>query len=81
MNQSLVNEIKLFNNSMIPLKDYSFLVKELRQKTDNYINLKLMQLNKMLYDKEISKEEFKQLAVITEYERQKYNNLINRKKF
>ena len=81
MNQMLVNEIKIFNNSMIPLKDYSFLVKELRQKTDNYINLKILQLNKMLYEKEISKEEFNQLAVITEYERQKYNNLIDRKKF
>ena len=81
MNQCLVNEIKTFNNSMIPLKDYSFLVRELRNKTDNYINLKLLQLHKMLYDKEISKEEFRQLAVITEYERQKYNNLINRKKF
>lgn len=81
MNQYLVNEIKTFNNSMIPLADYSFLVKELRQRTDNYINLKLLQLHKMLYDEEISKEEFRQLAVITEYERQKYNNLINRKKF
>lgn len=81
MNQYLVNEIKTFNNSIIPLADYSFLVKELRQRTDNYINLKLLQLHKMLYDEEISKEEFRQLAVITEYERQKYNNLINRKKF
>lgn len=81
MNQSLVNEIKLFNNTMIPLTEYPYLVKELRNKTDNYINLKILQLNKMLYEKEISKEEFNQLAVITEYERQKYNNLINRKKF
>lgn len=81
MNQGLVNEIKTFNNSMIPLKEYSFLVRELRQKTNNYINLKILELNKMLYNKEISQEEFNQLAVITEYERQKYNNLINRKKF
>lgn len=79
MNQSLVNEIKIFNNSMIQLKDYSFLVRELRNKTDNYINLKLLQINRMFYNKEISKEEFRQLAVITEYERQKYQNLISRR--
>ena len=79
MNQFLVNEIKTFTNSMIPSKDYSFLVKELRQKTDNYINMKKLELNKMLYNKEISKEEFNQLAVITKYERQKYHKLIDRK--
>ena len=56
MNQGLVNEIKTFNNSMIPLKEYSFLVRELRQKTNNYINLKILELNKMLYNKEISQE-------------------------
>lgn len=79
MNQCLVNEIKTFNNSMIPLADYSFLVRELRQKTDNYINLKILQLNKMLDNKEISKEEYNQLTIITEYERQKYHKLIDRK--
>lgn len=79
MNQFLVNEIKTFTNSMIPLKDYSFLVKELRQKTDNYINMKILELNKMLDNKEISKEEYNQLTIITEYERQKYHKLIDRK--
>lgn len=79
MNQSLVNEIKLFNNTMIPLTEYPYLIKELRNKTDNYINLKLLQLHKMLYNKEISKEEFTQLTTITEYERLKYQNLISRR--
>lgn len=79
MNQCLVNEIKTFNNSMIPLIQYPYLIKELRNKADNYIKLKIFELNKMLDNKEISKEEYNQLTIITEYERQKYHKLIDRK--
>ncbi len=77
MSQYLAEEIKKFHSRTIPLVDYPFEVKLLRDKINKFTQLKQLYIKRMLYNKEIDETEYEQLSVIIEHERVKYQRLVN----
>lgn len=77
MSQYLAEEIKKFHSRTIPLVEYSYEVKALRNKINKFTQLKQLYIKRMLYNKEIDATEYEQLSVIIEHERVKYQRLVN----
>lgn len=75
----LLDEIIFFQESMIPLETYSIRVKVLRNKVNNYFNIKLLYLKQMLYKNEIDNEDYQNIKVIIEYEKNKFLNFIEQR--
>lgn len=77
MSQYLAEEIKKFHSRVIPLVEYPFEVKLLRNRINRFTQQKQLYIKQMLYNKEIDEEEFEQLSIIIEHERVKYQRLVN----
>ena len=77
MSQYLAEEIKNFHSRAIPLVEYPYEVKALKNKINKFTQLKQIYIKRMLYNKEIDETEYEQLSVIIEHERVKYQRLVN----
>ena len=55
MSQYLVEEIKKFHSRTIPLVDYPYEVKALRDRINKFTQLKQLSIKRMLYNKEMGK--------------------------
>lgn len=77
MGQYLAEEINKFHSRTIPLVEYPYEVKALRDRINKFTQLKQLYIKRMLYNKEIDDAEYRQLSVIIEHERVKYQRLIN----
>ena len=79
MSKYLVNEIIRFQKENIPITEYAPRVKMLRHKINNYINAERMYLEELLYSRRISQEDYQYLLIIVEYDKAKYNNLLDQR--
>lgn len=77
MNQYIINEIQNFRTSNIPLIEYPKRAKAIRNKINKYTNMELLYLKKMLYKNEIGKEDYNYTKMIIEYEKEKYQQMLN----
>ena len=73
----LLKEIQNFHKSKPTLAEYSFKVRELRDKINYVSKLEIQSLNKLLNNKELHPKEYKQLLEIVEFKRVKYQELVN----
>lgn len=77
MGQYLAEEINKFHSRTIPLVEYPSEVKALRDRINKFTQLKQLYIKRMLYNREIDETEYRQLNIIIEHERVKYQRLIN----
>lgn len=78
MQDYLLNEIKQFHKTAIPLIDYPTAVRNLRNKINKYIDMELLYLKRMFLNNEVTSEDYDNLTTIIKYNKWKYHNLVNK---